>query len=293
MKRKGLWITLGAVGVVIVVFIILCFTLFGLKTIKVDFRTSTVNLTGQESEIIESGKFARGGSVLFMGKKKAIANIESAYPYIKVINIETVFPSTYVIHAAERLEVYAVPVEGGTLIVDEEFKVLRREEGEYQSGEDKPILYSGLTVANPEAQPGQFLKVENYIDTYSAFLESNRLLSEQKSLIKNIAVGVLHDDNIDADQKYVKLSLYDGQTYLIKNATYGLKYKVSKMISVYSNIFTIIGQPIDKDKPDGEVWTAEIIKNSTIEINNYYRSDLHGENECYFVVKPPQNSLNV
>ena len=228
-----------------------------------------------------------------MGKKKAIANIESAYPYIKVVNIETVFPSTYVIHAAERLEVYAVPVEGGTLIVDEEFKVLRREEGEYQSGEDKPILYSGLTVANPEAQPGQFLKVENYIDTYSAFLESNRLLNEQKSLIKDISVGVLHDDNIDADQEYVKLSLYDGQTYLIKNATYGLKYKVAKMISVYSNIFTIIGQPIDKDKPDGEVWTAELIKNSIIEINNYYRSDLHGENECYFVVKPPQNSLNV
>ncbi|MCM1324873.1 MAG: hypothetical protein NC218_12230 [Acetobacter sp.] len=293
MKRKGLWITLGAVAAVIGVFVILCFTLFGLKTIKVDFRTSTLNLTGQEEQIVESGKFVRGGSVLFMGKKSAIEKIEKAHPYIKVVNIETVFPSTYVIHAAERLEVYAIPVEGGTLIVDDEFKVLRHEEGEYQSGADKPILYNGLTIANPEAEPGQFLKVENNIDIYSAFLESNRLLNAQKSLIKAMEVGMLHDDNINADQQYIKLSLYDGQTYLIKNATYGLKYKVAKLISVYSNIFSIVGQPIDDTDPSAGVWTIELIKNSTIEISNYYRSDIYSENECYFVVKPPQTASNV
>lgn len=293
MKRKGLWITLGTIGAVIVVFIILCFTLFALRTVKVDFRTSTLNLTGQEEKIIESGGFAKGGSVLFMGKKKAVQQIEREHPYIKVINIETVFPSTYIIHAAERLEVYAVPVEGGTIIVDEEFKVLRREEGEYEARQDKPMYYNGLNVLNPESQPGERLKVDNAIDIYSTFLESNRLLNEQKSLVRYIETGILYDENIKTYQTYLKLGLYDGQNYLIKNVTYGLRYKVAKLISVYSNIFSLVGQPIDKDKPDGDVWTRELIQNSTIEINNYYRTDLHGENECYFVVKPPENTLNV
>lgn len=289
LKRKGLWITLGAFGAVATVFVILCFTLFGLKTVKVDFRTSTSILTGQAEEIVKSGKFSYNGSVLFMGKKKSISRIEKAFPYIKVINIETKFPSTYVIHAIERNEVYAFEYENGYVITDDEFKVLDMKES-FDSTQSNPILLKGLDVAQPKL--GEKLQGK-IIDVYSAFVENNFLLHEQKSLIKTMEFGVLHDEVINADQEYVKFSLFDGQTYLIKNARYGLKYKLAKMLAVYSNIFSIIGQPIDKTQPDGEKWTAEIIRNSVIEINNYYRGDLHGENECYFVVIPPAKAENV
>lgn len=292
-KKRSLWITLGVILGIILVFVILCFTLFGLKTVKVDWRTSINKLAGQENEIVKSGEFAYNGSVLFMSKKKAKAKIEKANPYIKVVNIETTFPSTYVIHATERLEVYALQVNGKTLITDDEFKVLRIEDDEFVTGADKPILYTGLEFDEDKLETGEFLSPRNAIDIYSAFTECNRLLHEQKALISSVEVGTLFDENINKNQPFLRLKMNDGQTYLIKNCTYGLKYKVSKLLAVYSQIFTIVGEPIDKDDESKGKWTSELIKNSVIEINNYYREDLHTEKDCYFVVIPPQSASNV
>lgn len=291
-KKWG--IILGSIAGLIGLCVILCFTLFSLKSVSVDFRSSTSVLTDQEEAIVESGEFSYGGCVLFLGKKGAIAKIEKDHPYVKVVNIETVFPSSYIIHCVERQEVYALELNDKTYICDEQFKVLRIEAGEYQGGMDKPILYKGLRVNNSNAEIGEFLQIENEIDIFSEFIKNNRLLHEQKALIQDIEVGKLFDENIKKEQAFIKLSLYDGQTYLIKNATYGLEYKVAKMLAVYSNIFSIVGQKIDSNLPDGDdnVWTVEKIKNSTIEINNYYRTDLHDEKECYFKVIPPQNSIN-
>ena len=84
MKKKLLIIG-SAVAGVIVIFIILCFTLFSLQKVEIDWRTSLSVLTGQEEEIIESGHFSYGGSVLFMGKKAATQRIEKAFPYINSI----------------------------------------------------------------------------------------------------------------------------------------------------------------------------------------------------------------
>ncbi len=293
INGKKLGIVLGVIGGIIGVCVILCFTLFSLKNVSVNFHTSTYVLAGQEEQIVESGEFSYGGSVIFLGKRASIEKIERTNPYVKVVNIETVFPSSYIIHCVERQEVYAIELNDKTYICDEEFKVLRIIDGEYEGGADKPILYKGLRVANSNAEAGEFLNIENAVDVFNGFVENNRLLHEQKSLIKEIEVGKLLDENINKEQAFIKLSLYDGQTYLIKNATYGFNYKIAKMISVYSNIYSIIGEAIDKELPaEGDnVWTAEKIKNSTIEINNYYRTDLHEENECYFKVIPPQNSI--
>ena len=52
-------------------------------------------LTATDEEIIESGEFSYGSSVFFHGKKKYEERLESKYPYLKVINIETVFPSRF------------------------------------------------------------------------------------------------------------------------------------------------------------------------------------------------------
>ena len=290
MKKKLAIIGGVAIGV-IGLCVILCFTLFSLKTVEVDFRSSTTVLTGQEQTIIDSGEFSYGGCVLFLGKRTCIEKIEKAHPYVKVVNIETVFPSKYIIHCTERQEVYAIKGDNKTFICDEEFKVLTVAEGEYQPAADKPIEFVGLSISNQNAEVGDFLQVKNRVDVYSAFIENNRQLFEQRSLIKQIEVGKLYDDNIKIDQPYVKFSLYDGQTYIIKNSTYALKYKIAKMFAVQAEIFSLIGKPIDGD--ESNLWTAEKIKGSTIEINNYYLYEGHGENECYFRVIPPQEASNI
>lgn len=292
--KKGWWITIGVLVGIIGIFVILLFTLFSLKTVAVDFHTSTNLLTGSETAIVESGHFAYGKPVLFIGKKDPIAKMEKEFPYLRVIHIETVFPSKYIIHCAERQELYVLQLGENAYYIDEYFKVLRVENEVYQPAQDKPILVKGLEVGNPLAEPGEFLQINNAIDIYSAFVENNRLAFEQKTLISNMQYEIIHDSNINADQPAIRLKTYSGQTYLIKNATYGLKFKIAKMMAVYSQIYTLIGQVIDDAQPaeGGNIWTLDKINAATIEINNFYRTDLHGEEECYFKVIPPQNLAN-
>lgn len=124
-KAKKIIIALSGVLSILILLIILCFTAFSLKTVKIDFRTSLENITVSEKEILESGKFKKGGSVFFHGKNGYKKNLENFNPYIKVVNIETVFPSTFVVHLVERQEVFAIAFEGGHYICDEELRVLR------------------------------------------------------------------------------------------------------------------------------------------------------------------------
>lgn len=124
-KAKKIIIALSGVLSILILLIILCFTAFSLKTVKIDFRTSLENITVSEKEILESGKFKKGGSVFFHGKNGYKKNLENFNPYIKVVNIETVFPSTFVVHLVERQEVFAIAFEGGYYICDEELRVLR------------------------------------------------------------------------------------------------------------------------------------------------------------------------
>lgn len=290
MKKK-LFIAGGVIVGIIVVFVILCFTLFSLQMVEIDWRTSLSVLAGKDSEIIESGDFSYGGSVFFMGKKSATKKIEEAFPYIKVVNIETVFPSKFVIHCAERQEVYAVEYENKWLILDEEFKVLNITT---ELGEDRPIPLSGIGIKNTSVKAGDFLVCENRVDIYSAFLENYRFLHEQKALIKSIEIGMIEDvieyegEIIDRSEELgIIFKMNDGQTYVIKNCTYALRYKIAKMLAIYSSIYDeLLGQQIEGE---ARVWTKELISQATIEINNYYRTDLHSESETVFKIIPPQN----
>ncbi len=300
MKRKGLWISLGAIGALVVIFIILCFTLFSLSSVSINWRNKPIALAGSEQEIIESGKFGYGKSVLFSGKQNYIASLEKANSYLKVINIETVFPNRYVVHCMERQQVYAIPLNERMYICDDEFKVLEiyEDASEFVSGQDKPTLIEkGLRVENSLAEKGEFLKVANKVDLFSAFIENNQSLPDQQALIKTMEFGQRPDPNFPDDEKmtqtFVKLSLYDGQTYILLNPEKFTKQKVAKMMGVYSSIFSLVGSAIDPDQPltEDNTWTAEKLRTSVIEINNYYvASEEHPLGDCYSRIIPPQNT---
>ena len=139
MKKKI--IIAGSVLLVLIALVItLCFTVFSLKAVEIDYRTSrTVLLQVEDEDIISAGEFKIGSPVLFHSKKEYKTKIEQYNPYIKVVNIETVFPDKLVVHICERQEVYAVAFNGGNYICDEELRVLRVDEA-YQSNSSNPIL---------------------------------------------------------------------------------------------------------------------------------------------------------
>lgn len=275
---KKVWIIISCVAVgVIGLIILLSFTLFSLKNVSVDFRTSKSNIVLSDEQIIESAGFSYGSSVFFHGKKDYAKNIENADPYIKVINIETVFPSSFIIHISERQEIFAIEKDGEYLICDDEFKVLKKE-SEFTSSQNNSILLSGIVIKNETVEIGDFLDVENFVNVFSILYGFNYPLGQQEALIKQINFKDIYDETLKENQLSFELKMFNGQTYLIKNCNYGLTAKMKLFTEVYSQIFTYIGKEIN----GGHVLTEEDLKTCTVEINNYYDYTSHNENDCYF-----------
>lgn len=287
LTKKKKWIISGSVLIGIVgIVILLLFTLFSLKNVAVDFRTSTTNLTASQEEIIEKGDFAYNSPVIFHSKKGYTKRLEEAYPYIKVINIETVFPNKFIIHVSEREEVFAIASQEGFYICDQEFKVLRKTEN-FSSQSSNAILLSGITIKEEKVE-GEFLKIENYADIFSAFVESNRLLFEQKALVKEIEFEKIFNSHTNSDELQAKLTLFAGQKVIIGNCQKMFSQKVASFLQVFSQLYSLIGKDMKIVTENGEsevvgVWDKEKLDKATIEINNYYTKE-----GLYYKILPPE-----
>ncbi len=287
LTKKKKWIISGSVLIGIVgIVILLLFTLFSLKNVAVDFRTSTTNLTASQEEIIEKGDFAYNSPVIFHSKKGYTKRLEEAYPYIKVINIETVFPNKFIIHVSEREEVFAIASQEGFYICDQEFKVLRKTD-DFSSQSSNAILLSGITIKEEKVE-GEFLKIENYADIFSAFVESNRLLFEQKALVKEIEFEKIFNSHTNSDELQAKLTLFAGQKVIIGNCQKMLTQKVASFLQVFSQLYSLIGKDMKIVTENGEsevvgVWDKEKLDKATIEINNYYTKE-----GLYYKILPPE-----
>ena len=281
MKKKWI-IALSVIVGIVLILVILAFTLFSLKSVSIDYRTNKVYITATDDEIIESADIDMGGSVFFRNKQYYIDNIERANPYVKVVNIETVFPSSFVIHIAERQKVFAVEHNGQCYIVDEDYKVLEIL-GEYNPEQTDAILLNGLEVSGTSYAVGEFLQVTNSQPIYSALYENNRPLNEQKEMIESITFASTFDDNLGREVDIIKLKFFSGQTFKIINSSYGLRYKTALMLDVFSQIYDFIGQTVTIDGED-VLLTEENLKTATIEIRNYYDYREYDESDCYFQI---------
>ena len=286
MTKKKFLIILGSVAVALVgLIILLSFTLFSLKKIEIDYRTSVTNFVVSDEEIIESADINMGGSVFFKTKSKYIERLEKKYPYIKVVNIETVFPSKFVIHIAERQEIYAIKHNGLYHICDNELKILRITDV-FDSTQENAILITGTKIKEGNYAVCDKLVLEDYVDIYESLYSNNRTLGEQQSLIKSINFEKVRDDVIKQDILIATLNMFDGQVYKIKNCEYGLKYKTKLFLDVYSQIFTYIGKDLKLKDESIIPITEELLYNCVVEINNYYDYTKHTEKDCYFNIIP-------
>ena len=286
MTKLKKWIIAGSViGGILITLIVLTFTLFALKKVEVNYKSSTVNLSCTTEEIMDSAGIDYGGTVFFRNKSKYIKNLEKTYPYIKVVNIETRFPSTFVIHVAEREEVYAVKKGESYYIVDDEFKILKIVDS-FESDQTNAILLSDITVKDKNYEKCDKLQVTQDIDLYSAFYENNRKLFEQKSLIKEIKYSLERDENTLLDQDVLTLKLFNGQSCKIVNTGYGLKYKVNLFLTVYGKMYDFVGQEITLKDGSTIILSEENLNGATIVVNNLYQTSGQFDKDCYFDILP-------
>lgn len=191
-KHKKATIICSIVFVLLIILVVLMFTVFLLKDVKVELKTGTEHLTQEVVSEIENEALKTGGSVLFLGKEKLISRLEKQFPYLKIVNIETQIPNKLIIHAAEREELFAVNSGEKSYFLDEEFKILRVENSIYSKQENGAVLLSfGSVFINSEdkayaagvdlkldgAEAGQTLNIGNSSEEQNYFSKKLETIS--------------------------------------------------------------------------------------------------------------------
>lgn len=279
MKKKVI-IAFSALVAVIGLLLLLTYTLFALREVEIDYRTSHSNITATDEEIIESGEIDLGGTVFFRNKKKIEQRIENAHPYIDVINIETVFPSKFVIHVKERAKVYAVAGDGEYYFCDENLRVL---EISRELTEASPILLEGDFTAK-RMQVGQYIDFVKNPMVYQSLYQSNLTYGNQRDIIEKIRVEKIYDDGIKEEINSVKLFLKGGQTVVFANPEKELDYKAYLFLNVYSNLFDMVGKESVQQDGSKATLTADNLKTCEIYIDNYYMQTENAKENCYFKI---------
>lgn len=125
MKNKRLTIML----VIFTIFVLIIFftsALFTLSSVRVNFLSSSPMFISKETEIINSGNFDYGKSVFFLKKDLYKNNLEINNPYLKVINLETIFPNKLNINCIQRESLFCIKNFDYYYLLDDEFKVLEK-----------------------------------------------------------------------------------------------------------------------------------------------------------------------
>lgn len=263
MKKKWI-IALSTIGIVIITIVILSFTLFTVQTITIDYRTS-LDHEYDDAEIISASGLQKGKNIMFLKKQPFIDNIEKAYPYLEVINIETSFPSKLTIHVRERQPFYAVQNQGKFLLLDSSLKVLEQVD-EFSSTRTNAILLP----FNMGGEIGDFLSLDYLKDFYDAILLNSKSREDGLASFKQIEYFESDNEIYHNKEKGLKLTLHSDREVYIHNAEYGLPYKLNKFYAVENSLYKL-----------ADKLTTEQLQFSQIHINNYLGSS-YGEGDCYF-----------
>ncbi len=96
-----------------------------------------------EEAIIENTGIKLGSSIFTVSEKKAIDNVESKDPTIKVVNIERIFPNKVVLNIVKRIPIVAIKTKDAYALIDREMRVV--EITDTLAGRDL-VIYEGYTL---------------------------------------------------------------------------------------------------------------------------------------------------
>lgn len=134
MKKIRLLAILTTIIVMVFAFV-LSSPVFKLKTVEITFLNkqneeisladnSVYNTPQKIDSLIKSAGFNYNKLVFLINKQEYITKLENKNPYLKLVNISTVFPNKLVVKAREREKVFYINSGKNSLIVDSEFKIL-------------------------------------------------------------------------------------------------------------------------------------------------------------------------
>lgn len=267
-KHKKLIIVLSVVVALLITLIVLMFTLFSLKSVEIELETGNKIITNEmQSQIIS--EIDLGGTVFFKNKDEMTSKIEKKYPYVKVINIETILPNKFIIHIAERQEIYAITSLNRTCYLDNELKVLRINEENFISVSTNAIKLDlfGLDFDLSAFSEGQFFDISELTinssnktinlgeqtqevlnNLLNCFQINNRTLVDLKALAKSITFGTFIDYRNGETALQAKIVDFNDFEIFILCPCENLEDKVSNMLYAYEKIMLESAEKLNTHK---------------------------------------------
>ena len=267
-KHKKLIIVLSVIVALLITLIVLMFTLFSLKNVEIEFETGNKIITNEmQSQIIS--EIDLGGTVFFKNKDEMTSKIEKKYPYVKVINIETIMPNKFIIHIAERQEIYAITSLNRTCYLDNELKVLRIEEESFVSTSTNAIKLDlfGLDFDLSAFSEGQFFDISELTinssnksinlgeqtqevlnNLLNCFQINNRTLVDLKALAKSITFSTYIDYRNGETALQAKIVDFNDFEIFILCPCENLEDKVSNMLYAYEKIMLESAEKLNTHK---------------------------------------------
>lgn len=187
---KKFWIVLGIILGFLAVLVILNFTVFSLKEVKLSFHNQTTKFENQtvQNQIIEDADFQKT-SVFFLDKQSFVNKLEKQNPYLKVVNLEINFPNSLTIHCVEREPLFVLVSNEKLITYDADMKVLDvQNETVFLSLQSNPILLENFNSLKMAGDFEDFESSEVLKNVFTAFSQNNKTKSDMKSLIKNMSI---------------------------------------------------------------------------------------------------------
>lgn len=189
LSKNGKIAVIVAVVAFVALIVVLASAVFCVKKVELVWYKTPSSEVGAitQAQFLEKSGVANS-SVFLLDREKAVANIESAYPDVRVINVEVVWPNVMKIHAVEREAVYALPIKNGKFaIVDEYFKVLEIVDT-FTSTKTNAILINTTDTSKLEVKRADTINLFGttvWSNIYNAFLELERDLIDFRAIISN------------------------------------------------------------------------------------------------------------
>ena len=228
MKNKSLIILISILFFIVLV-IVLGSTVFSVKEVSLNFMSEKVNVHDTDEEIIQNSELKVTGSIFLVNKTQIKETIQKTYPYIRVINVESVFPDKIIINVAEREKFYAVRTETGFAICDEKLGIIDFT-STYSSTSSNAILLEGVNV-NSDLVLGMEIDTDEL-----EIIEKISYSLREWELNTNIILGNISAITINhLKPNQIMFSFFSGTTILIENANSNLSNKMNYALSYYDN----------------------------------------------------------
>lgn len=269
-KRKiiGLSISLVLIALIIVMFsVVFC------------LRKQTVTIDGNnpisisKKEIISTADLKNGKSIFMLDKVQATQNIETKYPYVKVVQIKTTSLTEINIKVRARYDMFYVDVDGIYYVLDEDLKVLRIEKTEEPTN---LVKISDNLKIDEKTKEGCFV---------GSKLQKKSILNLYKAMVTVVTKTegetetYLNREDVSLFIKDIKFENYNTFNKMIITTSYGVKLDIENPTKDLQNKINISFSTIKTFLSNPEPTVQEQAESGIIKL--YY--DLSNKLHCVYL----------